>query len=122
VTGKDPRGKPVDAAPLKNGQQIIQPIEAPILPRGHIRILSGNLAPTGAVAKITGKEGERFEGTRKVYDSEEAMLAGLEKGEIVRGRCRHPVRGPKGGPACRKCCTPPRPSWARARRRRGAAD
>ncbi len=107
VTGKTLEANLEEAAPLKSGQQIIQPIEAPILPRGHIRILTGNLAPTGAVAKITGKEGERFTGIAKVYDSEEAMLAGLEKGEIAKG---HVVviryEGPKGGPGMPEMLTP----------------
>jgi len=107
VTGKTLEENLSDAAPLKSGQQIIQPIEAPVLPRGHIRILFGNLAPTGAVAKITGKEGERFEGTAKVYDSEEAMLAGLEKREIAKG---HVIviryEGPKGGPGMPEMLTP----------------
>src|SRR4029078_755427 len=88
-------------------QQIIQTVEAPVLPRGHIRILFGNLAPNGAVAKITGKEGERFEGTTKVFDSEEAMLAGLEKNEIAKG---HVIviryEGPKGGPGMPEMLTP----------------
>jgi dihydroxy-acid dehydratase len=107
VTGKTLADNLSDAAPLKSGQQIIQPIEAPILPRGHIRILFGNLAPTGAVAKITGKEGERFEGTAKVFDSEESMLAGLEKGEIAKGQViviRY--EGPKGGPGMPEMLTP----------------
>ena len=107
VTGKTLAENLSDAAPLKSGQQIIQPVEAPILPRGHIRILFGNLAPTGAVAKITGKEGERFEGTAKVFDSEEAMLAGLEHGDIKKG---HVIviryEGPKGGPGMPEMLTP----------------
>ena len=107
VTGKTLAENLADAAPLKSGQQIIQTIEAPILPRGHIRILFGNLAPSGAVAKITGKEGERFEGIAKVFDSEEAMLAGLEKGAITKGQViviRY--EGPKGGPGMPEMLTP----------------
>jgi dihydroxy-acid dehydratase len=92
---------------LATGQPIIQTVEAPVLPRGHIRILTGNLAPAGSVAKITGKEGERFEGVAKVYDSEEAMLAGLERGDITKG---HVVviryEGPKGGPGMPEMLTP----------------
>jgi dihydroxy-acid dehydratase len=107
VTGKTLEEN-LDGLPaLKSGQEIIQSIENPVLPRGHIRILSGNLAPAGSVAKITGKEGERFAGTAKVYDSEEAMLAGLEKGEIAKG---HVVviryEGPKGGPGMPEMLTP----------------
>jgi len=107
VTGKTLEENLADAPSLASGQQIIQPIEAPILPRGHIRILSGNLAPDGSVAKITGKEGERFTGTAKVYDSEEAMLAGLEQGQIAKG---HVIviryEGPKGGPGMPEMLTP----------------
>jgi dihydroxy-acid dehydratase len=107
VTGRT-LGENVAGLPaLAAGQQIIQPVEAPVLPRGHIRILTGNLAPTGSVAKITGKEGEQFAGTAKVFDSEEAMLAGLERGEIGKG---HVVviryEGPKGGPGMPEMLTP----------------
>src|SRR6187401_1345418 len=107
VTGKT-LAENLDGLPdLTSGQQIIQPIENPVLSRGHIRILTGNLAPNGSVAKITGKEGERFTGTARVYDSEEAMLAGLEKGEIAKG---HVVviryEGPKGGPGMPEMLTP----------------
>jgi dihydroxy-acid dehydratase len=107
VTGRTLEQNLVEAQPLASGQQIIQPLETPILPRGHIRILTGNLAPEGSVAKITGKEGERFEGVANVYDSEEAMLAGLEKGEISKGQViviRY--EGPKGGPGMPEMLTP----------------
>jgi dihydroxy-acid dehydratase len=92
---------------LKSGQTIVQPLETPINPRGHIRILSGNLAPAGAVAKITGKEGEKFSGPAKVFDSEEDMLAGLERKEIAKGSVvviRY--EGPKGGPGMPEMLTP----------------
>ena len=107
VTGQTLAENLSDVPGLAKGQEIIQPIERPVLPRGHIRILRGNLAPDGAVAKITGKEGERFEGVAKVFDSEEAMLAGLEKGEITRGQViviRY--EGPKGGPGMPEMLTP----------------
>jgi dihydroxy-acid dehydratase len=107
VTGRTLEENLADLPPLKAGQQIIQPIESPVLPRGHIRILRGNLAPEGSVAKITGKEGERFSGLAKVYDSEEDMLAGLERGEIVKGTVvviRY--EGPKGGPGMPEMLTP----------------
>ena len=107
VTGKTLEENLADLPGLAKGQQIIQTVEQPVLARGHIRILAGNLAPAGSVAKITGKEGERFEGIAKVYDSEEAMLAGLEKGEITKG---HVVviryEGPKGGPGMPEMLTP----------------
>ncbi|MBI2829519.1 MAG: dihydroxy-acid dehydratase, partial [Acidobacteria bacterium] len=107
VTGRTLAEELSDAAPLVPGQRVIQPIEHPVLGRGHIRILRGNLAPDGAVAKITGKEGERFAGSAKVYDSEEAMLAGLEKGEIAKGSVvviRY--EGPRGGPGMPEMLTP----------------
>ncbi len=107
VTGKTLAENLADAAPLMTGQQIIQTIETPVNPRGHIRILHGNLAPDGSVAKITGKEGELFSGPAKVFDSEEAMLSGLEnkaisKGDVVVIR----YEGPKGGPGMPEMLTP----------------
>lgn len=92
---------------LSPGQEVIRPFDSPVLPRGHIQILYGNLAPQGAVAKITGKEGERFAGVARVYDSEEAMLAGFERGEITKGSVvviRY--EGPKGGPGMPEMLTP----------------
>jgi dihydroxy-acid dehydratase len=84
---------------LAAGQKIIMPFERPLKTTGHLQILKGNLAPEGAVAKITGKEGTRFSGPARVYNSEEEMLAALEQGAIVRGNVvviRY--EGPKGGP------------------------
>lgn len=92
---------------LKDGQSIIQPLDKPIKETGHIRILKGNLAPDGAVAKITGKEGNRFSGPAKVYDSEEDMLHSLERKEIEKGDViviRY--EGPKGGPGMPEMLTP----------------
>jgi dihydroxy-acid dehydratase len=107
VTGKTLAENLADAAPLTPGQRVIHTFDNPVNPRGHIRILHGNLAPEGSVAKITGKEGERFSGAAKVYDSEEAMLAGLERHEITTG---HVVviryEGPKGGPGMPEMLTP----------------
>jgi dihydroxy-acid dehydratase len=107
VTGKTLAENLAPLPGLKAGQQIVRPLEKPINPRGHIRILSGNLAPTGAVAKITGKEGESFTGPAKVFDSEEEMLAGLERKEIAKGSVvviRY--EGPKGGPGMPEMLTP----------------
>jgi dihydroxy-acid dehydratase len=84
---------------LKSGQDVICSLERPIKKTGHLRILRGNLAPEGAVAKITGKEGERFSGPARVYDCEEDMLAAVERKEIRKGDVvviRY--EGPKGGP------------------------
>jgi len=92
---------------LKAGQDVFMPIEKPIKPTGHIRILRGTLAPGGAVAKITGKEGLRFSGPARVYDCEEDMLKGLERGEIRKGEVvviRY--EGPKGGPGMPEMLTP----------------
>src|SRR6478672_4843231 len=107
VTGKTVAENVQDVPPLKADQKVIYPIENPVFPRGHLRILRGNLAPSGAVAKITGKEGERFSGPAKVFDSEEDMLAGLEKGQIAKGSVvviRY--EGPKGGPGMPEMLTP----------------
>jgi dihydroxy-acid dehydratase len=92
---------------LKENQTIIKPIETPIKESGHIRILKGNLAPDGAVAKITGKEGMSFTGTANVFDSEEEMLKSLEDGNIKKGDViiiRY--EGPKGGPGMPEMLTP----------------
>lgn len=92
---------------LTAGQQIIQPIEKPIKSSGHIRIMRGNLAPEGAVAKITGKEGLKFTGPAKCYNSEEEMLAALEKDQIVKGDVVIiRFEGPKGGPGMPEMLTP----------------
>ncbi len=100
VTGKTMAENLAEAPDLNfDTQKIIHPIEDPIKATGHLQILYGNLAPDGAVAKITGKEGERFEGTAKVCDREEEVMEYLSKGEIKAG---HVVvirnEGPKGGP------------------------
>ena len=92
---------------LAPGQKIIHPVESPLKATGHITILHGNLAPGSAVAKITGKEGSRFSGPARVFDSEEAMLAALEQGGIHRGDVviiRY--EGPKGGPGMPEMLTP----------------
>ncbi|NOX58540.1 MAG: dihydroxy-acid dehydratase [Planctomycetes bacterium] len=92
---------------LSAGQNVIKPFDSPIKATGHIQILRGNLAPDGAVAKITGKEGERFSGPAKVFDSEEDMLGALEAGLISKGDViviRY--EGPKGGPGMPEMLTP----------------
>lgn len=107
VTGKTLGENLESVPPLKAGQKVIQPVENPIKPTGHIQILRGNLAPDGAVAKITGKEGLVFSGPAKCYDSEELMLAALEKGNIHKGDViiiRY--EGPQGGPGMPEMLTP----------------
>lgn len=107
VTGRTLR-EDLEAAPdLEAGQEIVRPMERPIKPTGHIQILRGNLAPGGAVAKITGKEGDCFRGPARVFDSEEEMLAALERGRIAKGdvvAIRY--EGPKGGPGMPEMLTP----------------
>jgi dihydroxy-acid dehydratase len=107
VTGKSLAENLREAPALKSGQKIIAPLEKPLKKSGHLRILRGNLAPGGAVAKITGKEGERFSGPAKVFDSEEAMLKALEEKHIAKGDViiiRY--EGPKGGPGMPEMLTP----------------
>jgi dihydroxy-acid dehydratase len=100
VTGKTMAENLAEAPDLNfDTQKIIFPITQPLKPSGHLQILYGNLAPGGAVAKITGKEGERFEGLAKVCDSEEEVIESISKGEILPGQViviRN--EGPKGGP------------------------
>ncbi|MDA7975083.1 MAG: dihydroxy-acid dehydratase [Pirellulales bacterium] len=107
VTGKTLAENLAGSKGLAEGQRIIQPVEDPIKPTGHITILTGNLAPGTAVAKITGKEGSRFSGPARVFDSEEDMLTALENGGIHRGDVviiRY--EGPKGGPGMPEMLTP----------------
>jgi dihydroxy-acid dehydratase len=107
VTGQTVAENLASLPGLKAGQQVVQPIETPIKASGHIQILRGNLAPEGSVAKITGKEGLKFEGTANVFDSEEDMLRALEgkkikKGDVIIIR----YEGPKGGPGMPEMLTP----------------
>ena len=107
VTGKTLAENLATSKGLAPGQKIIQPVESPLKKTGHITILHGNLAPGSAVAKITGKEGSKFSGPARVFDSEEAMLAALEQGGITRGDVviiRY--EGPKGGPGMPEMLTP----------------
>ncbi len=107
VTGNTLAENLQSAPELQQGQNIIHSLKDPLKPTGHIRILHGNLAPNGAVAKITGKEGTQFSGPARVYDSEEGMLASLEKGEIQKGEVVViRFEGPKGGPGMPEMLTP----------------
>ena len=99
VTGKTLAENVADAPDLKAGQKVIMPFETPIKPSGHLQILYGNLAEKGSVAKITGKEGEKFTGSARVFDSEykanDAIRDGkVQKGDVVVIR----YEGPRGGP------------------------
>ena len=107
VTGKTLRENLRDLPGLSPGQQIVRPVANPLKPTSHLQILKGNLAPEGAVAKITGKEGLKFSGPANVFDSEEEMLKALEDGKILKGDVviiRY--EGPKGGPGMPEMLTP----------------
>ena len=107
VTGKTVAENLADVPGLREGQEIVRPFSNPIKATGHLQILRGNLAPEGAVAKITGKEGLVFEGTANVFDSEEDMLAALERKEINKGDVVIiRFEGPKGGPGMPEMLTP----------------
>ncbi len=103
VTGKTLAENLESLPDLKEGQTIICPLSKPLKETGHLQILYGNLASDGSVAKITGKEGTRFSGPAKVFDSEEATLEGLQQGKVTHGDViviRY--EGPKGGPGMRE--------------------
>ena len=110
VTGKTLAENLEDAqpyAPYPSGQDLVRPFNDPIKADSHLRILYGNLAPEGAVAKITGKEGLRFSGKAIVYESEEDSLRGILDGEVEAG---HVIvirnEGPVGGPGMREMLSP----------------
>ncbi len=99
VTGKTIAENLADLDGLQEGQDVIYPIDKPIKASGHIRILKGNLAPEGSVAKITGKEGLQFKGPARVFEGEYAANDGIRNGEVKPGDVvviRY--EGPKGGP------------------------
>jgi dihydroxy-acid dehydratase len=100
VTGKTIRENLEEVPELDfDSQKIIFPIEQPIKPSGHIQILYGNLATEGSVAKITGKEGEFFEGPARVFDGEKELIAGIQSGRVKPGDVVV-IRyvGPRGAP------------------------
>lgn len=107
VTGKTIEENLRDLPGLKSDQKVIRALDHPIKPTGHIQILRGNLAPDGAVAKITGKEGSTFSGIANVFDSEEEMVAALEQNKISKGDVVViRFEGPKGGPGMPEMLTP----------------
>nr|WKN36873.1 dihydroxy-acid dehydratase [Tunicatimonas sp. TK19036] len=107
VTGKT-IAENLDALPdLASGQKVIHPISQPIKASGHLQMLFGNLAPEGSVAKITGKEGLRFEGRARVFNSEDAANQAIDQKKIEAGDViviRY--EGPKGGPGMREMLKP----------------
>lgn len=101
VTGKSLAENLSTAKPLPSGQDVIRPLSNPIKSTGHIRILKGNLAPGGAVAKITGKEGLKFTGKARVFETEDDMIRAIEEKSIKKGEKTVVVLrglGPVGGP------------------------
>jgi len=107
VTGKTLAEDLANTADYPTHQQIIRPLDDPIKPDGHLVILRGNLAPEGAVAKISGKEGESFTGKARTFDSEERALRAILDGRIRAGDVvviRY--EGPQGGPGMREMLSP----------------
>jgi len=107
VTGQTVAENLSKVKPYPKGQDVIRGFDNPIKKDGHLVVLYGNLAETGAVAKISGKEGLRFEGGAKVFDSEEKALkailkGGIKKGDVIVIR----YEGPKGGPGMREMLSP----------------
>lgn len=107
VTGKTLAENLANVQDYPSDQQIIMPFDAPIKKDSHLVILKGNLAAEGSVAKITGKEGLRFEGPARVFEGEEGAMAGILNGEVQAGEVVV-IRGegPKGGPGMREMLKP----------------
>lgn len=107
VTGKTMKQNLKSVKPYLSGQEVIRPLSNPIKKTGHLVILRGNLAPQGAVAKISGKEGTRFSGKARVFDSEEKALEAILDGRIKKGHVIVIRReGPKGAPGMREMLSP----------------
>ena len=107
VTGRTLAENLAGTQPYPSGQDIVRPLDRPMKADSHLAILYGNLAPEGAVAKITGKEGTRFSGPARVFHSEEDALRAILDGVVVSGEVvviRY--EGPKGGPGMREMLSP----------------
>lgn len=107
VTGKTLKQNLAGFKHYPKGQQIIAPLDRPLKKESHLVILRGNLAPEGAVAKISGKEGEKFNGKARVFESEEKALQAILDGKIKKGDViviRY--EGPRGGPGMREMLSP----------------
>jgi dihydroxy-acid dehydratase len=107
VTGKTMRENLAGVGPYPAGQDVVYPLDRPLKADSHLRMLHGNLAPGGAVAKITGKEGLKFSGRAIIYESEEKALHGILAGKVKPG---HVIvirnEGPVGGPGMREMLAP----------------
>ena len=107
VTGKTLEENLQEAPSYPEGQKIILPLSNPVKDSSHLRVLYGNLAPEGAVAKITGKEGTLFTGNAKVFNSEEEGMAAILEKKIIEGDVVViRFEGPKGGPGMREMLKP----------------
>lgn len=107
VTGKTLAENLQEVSPYRDNQKIILPLSKPVKDSSHLRILYGNLAPEGAVAKITGKEGTLFTGNAKVFNSEEEGMAAILEKKIVEGDVVViRFEGPQGGPGMREMLKP----------------
>jgi len=107
VNGKTIAQNLADVTDYPDGQKIIMPFDQPLKADSHLRILRGSLAPTGAVAKISGQEGTKFTGQARVFNSEEESMAAILDGTVVAGDViviRY--EGPKGGPGMREMLSP----------------
>ena len=107
VTGRTMAENLRDVTPYPAGQDVIRGFDDPIKPTSHLVVMYGNLCPLGGVAKITGKEGEKFVGKARVFDSEEASLRAILAGKIRKGDVvviRY--EGPEGGPGMREMLAP----------------
>jgi len=107
VTGKTIAENLKEVNDFEAGQDVIRSLSNPIKTTGHLQILKGNLAPDGAVAKITGKEGTKFTGPAHVFDREESMIEAVEQNKIQKGEVvviRY--EGPKGGPGMSEMLSP----------------
>jgi dihydroxy-acid dehydratase len=107
VTGKTLRENLKSVKPYPKGQDIVRPLSDPIKKDSHLVILRGNLAPGGAVAKISGKEGLRFTGAARVFENEETAMTAIldgtvQKGDVIVIR----YEGPEGGPGMREMLSP----------------
>ena len=107
VTGRTLAENLANTSPYPREQDVVRPLDAPLKKDSHLVIMYGNLAPQGAVAKISGKEGERFTGKALVFDREEAALEAILRGRVKKG---HVVviryEGPRGGPGMREMLSP----------------
>src|SRR6201997_1210859 len=107
VSGKTLKQNLAAVKPYPKGQEIVRPLKDPIKSESHLVVLYGNLAPEGAVAKISGKEGLKFSGVARVFESEEKALRAIlddkvKKGDVIVIR----YEGPKGGPGMREMLSP----------------